>query len=51
MYHTYVISSSRYSTREFNTGAQPFMLVMMMIIIIIIINHLFIIYNSPISQD
>ena len=31
----YAISSSRHSTREFNTGAEPFMVAMMIIIIII----------------
>ena len=32
----YAISSSRYSTREFNTVAEPFMVAMIIIIIIII---------------
>ena len=33
----YAISSSRYFTREFNTGAEPFMVAIIIIIIIIII--------------
>ena len=33
----YSISSRRYSTREFNTGAEPFMVAMIIIIIIIIV--------------
>ena len=36
MYHIYAIISIRYSTREFNTGAEPYMVAIIIIIIIII---------------
>ena len=35
----YEISSSRYSTREFNTGAYPFMVAIIIIIIIMLMFH------------